>query len=230
MIKENLKNVKERIRAAAQRSNRNPEDITLIAVSKTKPVEMLKEVYDEGIREFGENKVQEINQKYEVLPKDIHWHMIGHLQRNKVKSVISQACLIHSVDSYRLAEQISKEAQKTGITVHVLLEINIACEETKFGFRADEAEEMLVKIAKLPNIFVKGLMTSAPITDNPEDNRQYFRALKQLCVDLKAKNIDNTDMEFLSMGMTGDFEVAVEEGATHVRVGTAIFGERLYTL
>lgn len=230
MIKENLQNVKERIRAAAQRSNRNPEDITLIAVSKTKPVEMLKEVYDEGIREFGENKVQEINQKYEVLPKDIHWHMIGHLQRNKVKSVISQACLIHSVDSYRLAEQISKEAQKTGITVHVLLEINIACEETKFGFKADEAEEMLVKIAKLPNIFVKGLMTSAPITDNPEDNRQYFRALKQLCVDLKAKNIDNTDMEFLSMGMTGDFEVAVEEGATHVRVGTAIFGERLYTL
>ena len=230
MIKENLQNVKERIRAAAQRSNRNPEDITLIAVSKTKPVEMLKEVYDEGIREFGENKVQELNQKYEVLPKDIHWHMIGHLQRNKVKSVISQACLIHSVDSYRLAEQISKEAQKTGITVHVLLEINIACEETKFGFMADEAEEMLVKIAKLPNIFVKGLMTSAPITDNPEDNRQYFRALKQLCVDLKAKNIDNTDMEFLSMGMTGDFEVAVEEGATHVRVGTAIFGERLYTL
>lgn len=230
MITENLKNVQNRIIAAAQRSHRNPSEITLIAVSKTKPVEMIREVYDAGIREFGENKVQEINIKYEALPKDIHWHMIGHLQRNKVKAVIDEACLIHSVDSVRLAEQISKDALVKGITVSVLLEVNIANEETKYGFKAEETEDALMQIAKLPNICVRGLMTSAPIVNNPEDNRQYFRALKQLCVDLKAKNIDNTSMDFLSMGMTGDFEVAVEEGATHVRVGTAIFGERNYTI
>ena len=230
MITENLKNVQNRIIAAAQRSHRNPSEITLIAVSKTKPVEMVREVYDAGIREFGENKVQEINIKYEAMPKDIHWHMIGHLQRNKVKAVIDEACLIHSVDSVRLAEQISKDALVKGITVSVLLEVNIANEETKYGFKAEETEDALMQIAKLPNICVRGLMTSAPIVNNPEDNRQYFRALKQLCVDLKAKNIDNTSMDFLSMGMTGDFEVAVEEGATHVRVGTAIFGERNYTI
>lgn len=229
MITENLKNVQNRIIAAAQRSHRNPSEITLIAVSKTKPVEMIREVYDAGIREFGENKVQEINIKYEALPKDIHWHMIGHLQRNKVKAVIDEACLIHSVDSVRLAEQISKDALVKGITVSVLLEVNIANEETKYGFKAEETEDALMQIAKLPNICVRGLMTSAPIVNNPEDNRQYFRALKQLCVDLKAKNIDNTSMDFLSMGMTNDFQVAIEEGATHVRVGTAIFGERNYT-
>lgn len=230
MITNNLKNVQNRILAAAQRSNRNPSEITLIAVSKTKPVEMIKEIYDAGIREFGENKVQEINLKYEALPKDINWHMIGHLQRNKVKAVISEACLIHSVDSIRLAEQISKEASSRKITVSVLLEVNIANEETKYGFKSEETEDALIRISKLPNIIVRGLMTSAPIVSDPEENRQYFKALKQLCVDLKAKNIDNTSMDFLSMGMTGDFEVAIEEGATHVRVGTAIFGERNYTI
>lgn len=230
MIIDNLKDVQKRIEAAAIRANRNPNEVTLIAVSKTKPVEMLQEVYDAGIREFGENKVQEINMKYEVLPKDINWHMIGHLQRNKVKAVIDEACLIHSVDSLRLAEQISKDAVNKGITVSILLEVNIANEETKFGFKAEEVYDALLKITQLPNIFVKGLMTSAPIVEDANENRQYFRALKQLCVDLKAKNIDNTSMEILSMGMTGDFEVAVEEGATHVRVGTAIFGERNYTL
>lgn len=230
MITDNLKDVQKRIIEAAKRSNRDPSEITLIAVSKTKPVEMIKEVYDAGIREFGENKVQEINSKYDALPKDINWHMIGHLQRNKVKNVINEACLIHSVDSIRLAEQISREASLKGIIVSILLEVNIANEETKFGFNAEETESSLRYIASLPNIKVRGLMTSAPIVDNPEDNRQYFKALKQLCVDLKAKNIDNTSMDFLSMGMTGDFEVAVEEGATHVRVGTAIFGERNYTI
>lgn len=230
MVTDNLKNVIERMENAAKRAGRNPEDITLIAVSKTKPVELIKQVYDAGIREFGENKVQEIDKKSEVLPKDINWHMIGHLQRNKVKTVIGEACLIHSVDSIRLAEQISKDATALGINVPVLLEVNIANEETKYGFKAEETEAALVEIAKLPNIMVRGLMTSAPITDNPEDNRIYFRSLKQLCVDLKAKNIDNTSMDFLSMGMTGDFEVAVEEGATHIRVGTAIFGEREYSI
>ena len=154
--------------------------------------------------------------------------MIGHLQRNKVKTVIKEACLIHSVDSIRLAEQISKDAATLGISVPVLLEVNIACEESKYGFKAEETEAALVEIAKLPNITVRGLMTSAPITDNPEDNRIYFKALKQLCVDINAKNIDNINMDVLSMGMTNDYVIAVEEGATHIRVGTAIFGHRDY--
>lgn len=231
MLVDNLKKVQDNIINAARRAGRNPEDITLIAVSKTKPVSMIQEIYDAGVREFGENKVQEIVSKSEVLPDDIHWHMIGHLQRNKVKSVIDKACLIHSVDSLRLAVQISEEAVKKGIkSIPILMEINIAGEDTKFGFTADEAFNALKEIAALPNIMVRGLMTSAPYVTDPEDNRKYFRQLKQLCVDLKAKNIDNTSMDLLSMGMTNDYEVAVEEGATHVRVGTAIFGERDYNI
>ena len=230
MLQDNLNEVKKRITEAAARAGRNPDEITLIAVSKTKPAEMVKEIYDAGIREFGENKVQEITTKSAILPNDINWHMIGHLQRNKVKQVIDKVSLIHSVDSMRLAEMISSEAVKKNITVSILLEVNIANEETKFGFKKDEVIQLFPVIAALPYIFVRGLMTSAPIVDNPEDNRQYFRELHQLCVDLKAKNIDNTSMDYLSMGMTGDYEVAIEEGATHVRVGTAIFGAREYNI
>ncbi|MCM1308150.1 MAG: YggS family pyridoxal phosphate-dependent enzyme [Butyrivibrio sp.] len=229
-LRDNLADVQRRIGEAALRAGRRPEEITLIAVSKTKPVPMLREIYDAGIRDFGENKVQEITAKSPVLPEDIRWHMIGHLQRNKVKQVIDRACLIHSVDSMRLALQISADAQKKGITVPILLEVNIAGEESKYGFTAKETGRILPNIAALPAIRVKGLMTSAPFVDDPEENRQYFRLMKQLCVDLKAQNIDNTDMDYLSMGMTNDFEVAVEEGATHVRVGTAIFGEREYNI
>lgn len=228
MLEENLKKVQENIVLAAKRAGRNPDDITLIAVSKTKPAEMIKEVYDCGVREFGENKVQEILQKSEFLPPDISWHMIGHLQRNKVKAVIGRAKLIHSVDSVRLAEEISKQAFNSGIVVNILLEVNVAGEETKYGFRPDELNDIFPKIAALPNIFIRGLMTSAPFVADPENNRIYFRQLKQLCVDLRNKNIDNTSMDVLSMGMTNDYEVAVEEGATCVRVGTAIFGEREY--
>lgn len=228
MLEENLKKIQENIILAAKRAGRNPDDITLIAVSKTKPAEMIKEVYDCGVREFGENKVQEILQKSEFLPPDISWHMIGHLQRNKVKAVIGRAKLIHSVDSVRLAEEISKQAFNSGIVVNILLEVNVAGEETKYGFRPDELNDIFPKIAALPNIFIRGLMTSAPFVADPEDNRIYFRQLKQLCVDLRNKNIDNTSMDVLSMGMTNDYEVAVEEGATCVRVGTAIFGEREY--
>lgn len=226
----NLSEVQNRITRAARRAGRSPDEITLIAVSKTKPVEMIREIYDAGIRDFGENKVQEISAKSAVLPSDIRWHMIGHLQRNKVKQVIDKACLIHSVDSMRLALQISEEAQKKGITVPILLEVNIAGEESKYGFTAAETAEVLPDIASLGGITVRGLMTSAPFVNDPEENREYFRLMKQLCVDLKAQNIDNTNMDYLSMGMTNDFEVAVEEGATHVRVGTAIFGEREYNV
>lgn len=230
MLKDNLTQVKDKITASALKAGRNPEEITLIAVSKTKPVDMIQEIYDMGIREFGENKVQEITTKSEILPDDINWHMIGHLQRNKVKAVLKKAVLIHSVDSIRLAKAISDEAVKLNITANILLEVNVANEDTKFGFSISETEEKLRELAVFPNICVRGLMTSAPFVDNPEDNREYFRQLKQLCVDLKAKNIDNTSMDFLSMGMTNDYEVAIEEGATHVRVGTAIFGERNYSI
>lgn len=229
-LSSNLEDVKKRIAQAALRAGRLPEDITLIAVSKTKPVSMISEIYDAGVRDFGENKVQEISAKSPVLPEDIRWHMIGHLQRNKVKQVIDKACLIHSVDSVRLAVRISEEAKKKGITVPVLLEVNIAGEESKYGFTAEETARFLPDIAALGGITVRGLMTSAPFVNDPEENREYFRRMKQLCVDLKAQNIDNTNMDYLSMGMTNDFEVAVEEGATHVRVGTAIFGEREYNL
>ena len=230
MLLDNLNIVKSKIEAAAMRSGRDLSEITLIAVSKTKPVEMISEVYDYGIREFGENKVQEITAKSAVLPDDINWHMIGHLQRNKVKQVINKTVLIHSVDSIRLAEAISKEAVAQNITVSILLEVNVAGEDTKYGFTLEETPLILKEIAAMPGLFVRGLMTSAPFVDNPEENRQYFKQLKDLCVDLKAKNIDNTSMDFLSMGMTNDYEVAIEEGATHVRVGTAIFGERYYSL
>lgn len=228
MLLDNLNIVKSKIEAAAMRSGRDLSEITLIAVSKTKPVEMISEVYNYGIREFGENKVQEITAKSAVLPNDINWHMIGHLQRNKVKQVINKTVLIHSVDSIRLAEAISKEAVAQNITVSILLEVNVAGEDTKYGFTLEETPLILKEIAAMPGLFVRGLMTSAPFVDNPEENRQYFKQLKDLCVDLKAKNIDNTSMDFLSMGMTNDYEVAIEEGATHVRVGTAIFGERYY--
>ena len=229
MLKENLEEVEEKIAKACERAGRAREEVTLIAVSKTKPVEMLQEIYDEGIRDFGENKVQELTEKYEVMPKDMKWHMIGHLQRNKVKYIVDKVTLIHSVDSLRLAETISREAEKKGVTVPILIEVNIAGEESKFGTSRDEAISLVEEIAKLDHIHIKGLMTIAPFVDDPEDNRQYFRDIKQLSVDIAQKNIDNVSMNVLSMGMTGDYTVAIEEGATMVRVGTGIFGERDYS-
>lgn len=227
-IKENLAEVEEKICNACKRAGRKREEVTLIAVSKTKPTEMMETCIEQGVTVFGENKVQELCEKYEVLPKDLHWHMIGHLQRNKVKYITDKVELIHSVDSLRLAEAISEDAVKKGIHVNILLEVNVAQEESKFGMSAEETEHLLRQIAVLPNISVHGLMTIAPYTENPEENRPVFRILKQLSVDIKGKNIDNVYMNVLSMGMTGDYEVAIEEGATMVRVGTGIFGERDY--
>ena len=229
MIAENMKVVQKKIEAACEKSGRSKEEVTLIAVSKTKPVSMLQEAYDTGCRDFGENKVQELVDKYEQLPKDIRWHVIGHLQRNKVKYIVDKVYMIHSVDSLRLAEEISKEAVKKGVTVSILLEVNVAQEETKFGASAQDVAALAEKIAKLPNIVIKGLMTIAPNVQNAEENREVFRKLKQIAVDITQKNIDNICMGELSMGMTGDYEVAVMEGATYVRVGTGIFGERQYT-
>ena len=229
MICENIEKVQARITAACNRAGRDRENVTLIAVSKTKPIADLEEAYRVGVRDFGENKVQELVEKAEVLPKDIRWHMIGHLQRNKVKYIVDKVCLIHSVDSLRLAEEISKEAVKKQLTVSILVEVNVAGEETKFGSTSEEAIQLVKKIAALPGICIKGLMTIAPFVENPEENRKYFSKLRQLAVDINDKNIDNVTMHVLSMGMTGDYEVAVEEGATLVRVGTGIFGERNYS-
>ena len=229
MVQENIKDVEAKIRAACDKSGRNPEEVKLIAVSKTKPVEMLQEAYDYGCRDFGENKVQELVDKYEKMPKDIRWHMIGHLQRNKVKYIVDKVYLIHSVDSLRLAEEISKEAVKHNVTVSILIEVNVAGEESKFGTTSEEASSLVEAIAKLPNILIKGLMTIAPYVENAEENRLYFAKLKQIYVDIIHKNIDNVCMKELSMGMTGDYEVAITEGATYIRVGTGIFGERQYT-
>lgn len=230
MLRENIQKVEENIEAACKRAGRDRSEVTLIAVGKTKPVEMLQEVYDTGIREFGENKVQEMMDKYEVLPKDIHWHMIGHLQRNKVKYLMGKAALIHSVDSLRLAEEISAQSVKHDVTTDILIEVNIAGEESKFGTSKEEAIALVEDAAKLPNIHICGLMTIAPYVDDPEDNRKYFRGIRELSVDIKEKNIDNVDMRILSMGMSGDYEVAIEEGSTMVRVGTGIFGARNYNI
>ena len=228
MIRVNLEKVQNYILTACTKANRSANDVTLIAVSKTKPVELLQEAYDAGVRDFGENKVQEIMDKYDKLPSDIRWHMIGHLQRNKVKYIIDKVVLIHSVDSLRLAEEISKQAQKHNLTMPILIELNIGAEDTKFGTSLEEAIALVKEISLLPNIQIKGLMTVAPFVDDAEENRHYFNAMKHLSVDIMKENIDNVCMDILSMGMTGDYEVAVEEGATMVRVGTGIFGERNY--
>ena len=230
MVAENLEQVRKNIELACRKAGRDPKEVTLISVSKTKPVSMLQEAYDAGSRDFGENKVQEIMDKVPQLPSDIRWHMIGHLQRNKVKYIVDKVALIHSVDSVRLAEEIHKEAMKIGRRVPVLIEVNVAGEETKFGVAPEEVEELIRKIAPFEGIEVQGLMTIAPFVTNPEENRQYFNRLKQLSVDISHKNIDNINMNVLSMGMTGDYEVAIEEGASFVRVGTGIFGERNYTI
>ena len=227
---ENYRAVEEKVANACKRAGRSREDVTLIAVSKTKPVSMIEELLPLGVRDFGENKVQELTAKEEVLPKDIRWHMIGHLQRNKVKYVIDKACMIHSVDSLRLAQEISKEAVKHGLVMPVLIEVNVAGEESKFGVSVEEAPSLVEEVSKLPGIQVNGLMTIAPYVEDPEENRYVFRNLRKLSVDIREKNFDNVIMNVLSMGMTGDYEVAIEEGATHVRVGTGIFGERNYNI
>lgn len=227
---ENYKEVEKHIEAACKRAGRKREEVTLIAVSKTKPISMIEELLSLNVIEFGENKVQELTAKAEIIPAKLHWHMIGHLQRNKVKYIVDKVCLIHSVDSLRLAEEISKEAQKKQVISKILIEVNIAEEESKFGISPSEVLPLIEKVSLLPNITVQGLMTIAPYVENPEENRWIFQKLRNLSIDIKGKNFDNVTMDVLSMGMTGDYEVAIEEGATHVRVGTGIFGERNYTI
>lgn len=228
MIIDNYNDVERRVSEACKRSGRDRSEVTLIAVSKTKPNEDIQELYDNGVRTFGENKVQELSGKIEALPKDIKWHLIGHLQRNKVKYIVDSVDLIHSVDSYRLAEEINIQAKKKNVIVPILIEVNVAEEETKFGVKLNEAKQLCEEISTLENVRIKGLMTIAPNVVVPEQNRDIFHKIKVLSVDIASENIDNVNMSILSMGMTNDFEIAIEEGATHIRVGTAIFGSRNY--
>ena len=230
MLKDQLQEVEKRIQAACDRAGRKREEVTLIAVSKTKPVETLQEAYDLGVRIFGENKVQELTAKYEALPKDIHWHMIGHLQTNKAKYIIDKAELIHSVDSLKLAETIEKEAAKHDLIADILVEVNVAEEESKFGMKMEEVIPFVEKVSAFPHVRVRGLMTIAPFVEDPEENRSIFADLHKLYIDIKKKNHDNDTVSVLSMGMTNDYEVAIEEGATMVRVGTGIFGARNYAV
>ncbi|MCL2864306.1 MAG: YggS family pyridoxal phosphate-dependent enzyme [Lachnospiraceae bacterium] len=228
MIQEYLSEVEANIQAACQKAGRNRDEVTLIAVSKTQSNRVIQEAYDAGLRVFGENKVQELVQKYNCLPKDIAWHMIGHLQTNKVKSIVDKAVLIHSVDSLRLAEVIERECAKHGIIANVLLEVNVAEEKSKFGFAEKEVKDAVKEIAKFQHISIQGLMTIAPFVDNAETNRPIFSKLRKLLVDINREKIDNVTMRILSMGMTNDYRVAIEEGATMVRIGTGVFGARYY--
>lgn len=230
MVKENYNYVKQQVEKTAKSCGRDPKEITLIAVSKTKPLENIEELIEIGVEDFGENKVQELCDKYEHVSQPVRFHLIGHLQTNKVKYIVDKACLIHSVDSLKLAQTIQKEAAKKQVIAQILIEVNVAEEDSKFGLHTEDVIPFIQEISTMPNLHVNGLMTIAPFVDDPEDNRKYFRTLKQLSLDITSKNIDNIDMNVLSMGMTNDYKVAIEEGATMVRVGTAIFGARNYNI
>lgn len=226
MIQENYREIERRVAAACERAGRSRDEVTLVAVSKTKPEERIRELMEIGVRDFGENKVQDLCRKMEDIPGDNRWHFIGGLQRNKVKYLVgSPVALIHSVDSVKLAEAIQREAEKKSVTVPVLLEINIAGEESKGGVRPEEAKELLCQAAALDRLRIRGLMTIAP-PGVEEANRNYFRQMRALRDELAALSLPGVEMKELSMGMTDDFETAIAEGATIVRVGTAIFGTR----
>lgn len=230
MIKENLLEVKQNIEAACEKVHRNSQEVTLIAVSKTKPLSDIEEAMRCGMNEFGENKVQELVDKMEHISRPVHWHLIGHLQTNKVKYIVDKGLLIHSVDSVKLAKEIQKEAVKKNVHCDILLEVNVAREASKFGFDYDEVMDAVKEISAYSNVHIQGLMTIAPFVENPEDNREVFAKLHKLLLDIKSINIDNVNMSVLSMGMTNDYMVAIEEGATMVRVGTGIFGARNYNI
>ena len=229
-LKQNYETVRNKVRDAAIRSGRTPEEVLLLPVTKTQSVEVLQMAYDLGMRHAGENRVQEILAKKDQLPSDLDFQLIGHLQKNKVRQIIGHVSLIHSVDSVELAQVIEKEAAKADRIVPILLEINAAEEETKFGISLDEALPVAQQIAQFPHVQLKGLMTVAPFVEDPEDNRKVFRDMQEIFIDIREKRIDNVAMSILSMGMTNDYEVAIEEGANLVRVGTGIFGPRQYNV
>ena len=224
----NLLEIKNRINAAALRAGRDPSDIELIAVSKYKPAEDILEAYNAGQRHFGENHVQELVSKIELLPGDIKWHMIGNLQKNKVKYLVGVADLIQSVDSLDLIRLIDRRAESVGTVQDILLEVNIGREEAKSGLMKEELDEVLSAADQFPHVHIRGLMAIPPADSDPEQTRPYFKEMKQLFIDIDHKKYDNVSMDFLSMGMTHDYETAIEEGSNMVRIGTGIFGARDY--
>lgn len=224
---ENFAYIKEKINEAAKISGRSPDDITLLAATKTVDVSVINHAIKNGLKYIGENKVQEFLSKYDdYLP--VHKHFIGHLQTNKVKDIVGKAELIQSVDSLHLAKEISKQSIKKGVMTDILLEVNIGEEESKSGFRYNEVEENLKIIAEMDNICIKGLMAIPPICNKAEDNKKYFAKMNNLFIDIGSKNIDNSSMDILSMGMSDDYYTAIIEGANLVRIGTALFGRRYY--
>ena len=227
-IEQNLKNVEQRIAAAAKKSGRSREDIILVAVTKTHPADMMNEAIKAGVTDIGENKPQEVRDKYaDVLP--VRWHLIGHLQTNKVKYVIDKCCMIHSVDSIKLMDEIEKQAKQHDVSMDILIQVNISGEETKSGIRAEELDELLMHAGELERVKVRGLMTIAPKCEHQEDAAVHFRNMKRLFDETAKKVYRNVSMEYLSMGMSGDFEAAIECGSNMVRVGSAIFGARDYS-
>lgn len=228
-IRENIESIRKRIADAAKRAGRDADDIKLIAVTKTVDIDKVEEAIAAGTLDAGENKPQELARKYEVLGDKIRWHQIGSLQTNKVKYIIDKVCMIHSLDREGLAEEIDKRANKIGRVIDCLVQVNISGEESKHGMSREEVEPFVRLVAeKYPNIKIKGLMTMAPFDAERDEIRKVFRDLKELSDEINNMNIGNVEMNELSMGMTNDFEIAVEEGATMVRVGTAIFGKRNY--
>jgi len=225
-IAQNIKEIKQRVSDAAQRSNRKQEDINIIAVTKTVSPERIEKAIDEGLNKLGENRVQELCEKYDIINRDCKWDIIGHLQTNKVKYIIDKVNMIHSVDSLDLIEELQKKSEKVGRVLDILLQVNVAEEKSKFGLHLDEVTEYVNRARKYDALRVKGLMTIAPFVQNPEEIRGVFRQLYKKFIDIREKNNDNIDMKYLSMGMSNDFEVAIEEGANIVRIGTAIFGRR----
>lgn len=227
MLTENLKSVKENIKKAAEKTGRKAEDVTLIAVTKTHSPDIINEAIDLGITDIGENKVQEITAKYDLV-KPVRWHLIGHLQTNKVKYIIDKVYMIHSVDSKKLMDEIERQAIKHNVVMKILIQVNISGEETKFGIAPEELESMLIHAGELTHVKVCGLMTIAPKINSNMSNRLHFNNIHEIYLDISRKKYDNVNMEYLSMGMSGDYEAAIEEGSDMVRIGSALFGARNY--
>lgn len=227
-LEKRLQSVRSRIKDAVKRSGREENDIKLIAVTKTVESDIINEAVRFGITDIGENRVQELLRKYEDIPNNVNWHLIGHLQKNKVKYIIDKAALIHSVDSFELAAEINKQALKIGKIQKILVQVNVSGEESKYGVKPEECLELCQKISMLSNVHIEGLMTMAPHLAGENEIRKVFKGLRQISLDIIKENMDNISMNELSMGMSNDFEIAIEEGATLIRVGTSIFGERIY--
>lgn len=222
-IKENLLEIKEKIAASCEKSGRNPEDVTILAVTKTIDAERINEAVSLGLHDLGENRVQELLSKYEDVKGDVRWHIIGHLQSNKVKYIADKVCMIHSVESLSLAKEIERQCAKLDKIMDILVEVNVSGEQSKSGITPAEAEDFIREVSKFEHIRVKGLMTMAPFDAKDEELHQIFSNLYKISVDISSKKLDNVIMECLSMGMTGDYEIAVEENSTIVRIGTGLF-------